>query len=156
MYAVVKMIESSFVIVTSLKCKSSFRLKPLALLFYAIGDYVILYKLVPAAVVFSVGHLILLRNIKFSKPLKNLVVTTTISLIKPLLLFNAGLLEVGIGIGMFFYIWFVCAIMVAALSSEKNSLAHRGLVIFATVMFFVSDSTLVIKRFCVQYLSLYA
>ena len=150
-YGIFKIVESCFVIVTALKYKSSFKLKPLIMTFYALGDYIILYALVPSAFVFSAGHFLLLFYLKPQKPLLMLLISCTVAAIEPLIMYGIGLSKPLFTFGMFSYIWCVTLILVTLLMNKDCPLAHKKFIMAGAVSFFVSDTTLVLRKLCIQF-----
>ena len=153
MYNIFKILESCFVILTSLKYRSSIKLKPLIMTFYALGDYIIIYALVPAAFVFSAGHFLLLFYLKPQKPVLMLLISCAVAAVEPLIMYGMGLSKPFFTFGMFSYIWCVTLILVTLLMNKNSTLAHRRLILMAAAAFFISDSTLVIRKLCVDFLS---
>lgn len=150
-YGIFKIMESCFVVLTSLKYRSSFKLKPLIMTFYAIGDYVILYALVPSAFAFSAGHFLLLFYLKPERPILMLAISCVAAAIEPLIMYEMGLSKPFFTFGMFSYIWCVTLILVTLLMNKKNTLAHKKFILAGAASFVVSDTTLVLRKLCVQF-----
>lgn len=150
-YSVFKIVESCFVIVTSLRYRSSFKLKPLIMTFYAIGDYIILYALVPSAFVFSAGHFLLLFYLRPQRPVLMLLISCATAAVEPLIMYGMGLSKPLFTFGMFSYIWCVTLILVTLLLNRNSALAHRGFILAAAASFVVSDTTLVFRKLCGQF-----
>lgn len=154
-YGVFKIVESCFVIVTALKYRSSYKLKPLIMTSYAIGDYIILYALVPSAFVFSAGHFMLLFHLKPQKPILMLLISCAVAAIEPLIMYGMGLSKPFFTFGMFSYIWCVTLILVTLLMNKNSTLAHKNFILAGAASFFVSDTTLVFRKLCFQFLPVY-
>lgn len=138
-YTVFKVAESVYVLLTSLRHKSSFELKPAVLTLYALGDLVIQYRMIPAILCFLCGHLLLFT--RFRPQIKHWLAAVPMAVVGPLFFYLTDHCSLP-----FCTVLFVYALILATTFTSSFVQSDRMLST-AALLFFISDLALSVKEF---------